>query len=104
MDKQYLKIGHPLRVKVYWYDKIPEPPRNETYDGEVIGWRDSQVIVRVPNYSVLRFWKKSGVEVGNTNHERRGFRLDLSELSQSVSPHAKQEVEVEMPVAIDTDA
>ena len=103
MDKQKLEIGHPLHVRVYWYDKVPEPPRAETYDGEVIGWRESQLIVRVPNYAVVRFWKKNGLEVNNLNHERRGFRIDMNELSESVKTNS-QEVEIDMPVATDTDA
>lgn len=107
MDKQHMEIGHPLRIAVHWYDKVPEPPKNETYEGEVVGWRDSQLIVRVPNYSVLRFWKRNGLEVGNADHERRGFRVDLSELADSVKPNNKEidiEMPVDMPVATDTDA
>jgi hypothetical protein len=100
---QKLEIGQPLHVTVYWYDKVPEPPELEEHDGEVIGWRESQMIVRVPNYSVLRFWKRNGVEVGNPDHKRRGFRVDLSALSQSIKTN-NQEVEIDMPVAIDTDA
>lgn len=99
---QKLEIGQPLRVTVYWYDKVPEPPRSETYEGEVIGWRETQVIVRVPSYSVLRFKKKNGMELGNKDFERRGFRLDISALSQS-KPNNK-EVEIDMPIATDTDA
>jgi hypothetical protein len=96
MDKQKLEIGHPLHVAVYWYDKVPEPPRNETYEGEVIGWRDSQLIVRVPNYSVLRFWKKTGLEVGNGDQERRGFRVDLEELKGSIIKPNNAEVEIDI--------
>lgn len=103
MEKQELKIGQSLKVAVYWYDKVPEPPENEVYQGEVVGWRGSQMIVRVPNYAVIRVWKKNGLEVGNPDHERRGFKVDLSELAQSIKPN-NQEVEVEMPVATDTDA
>ena len=100
MNKQHIEIGHPLRVSVYWYDKVPEPPIETLYDSEVIGWRNAQMIVRVPSYSVLRFWKRSGLEVGNGDSERRGFRVDLPDLAQSLKP----EIEVEMPVATDTDA
>ena len=104
MDKQELKIGQPLKVAVYWYDTVPEPPENEVYDGEVVGWRGSQMIVRVPNYAVIRFWKRNGVEVGNPDHRRRGFRVDLSALAESIQPNHQKEVEIEMPVATDTDA
>lgn len=103
MDTQKLEIGHPLKVAVYWYDRVPEPPRNETYEGEVVGWRGSQMIVRVPNYAVIRIWKKNGLEVGNPDHHRRGFRVNLSEIPKSAKSN-HEEVEVEMPVAIDTDA
>ena len=102
MDKQYLKIGQPLYITVHWYDKVPEPPKAETYEGEVVGWRESQIVVRVPGYSVLRFWKKNGLEVGNGDHRRRGFRVDLSALAESVKP--PEEIEIDLPVAIDTDA
>jgi hypothetical protein len=27
MKRQKLEIGHPLAVKVTWYDKVPEPPQ-----------------------------------------------------------------------------
>ena len=105
MEKQKLEIGHPLRVTVYWYDKVPEPPKNDAFDGEVVGWRGSQMIVRVPNYSVLRFWKRTGLEVGNPDHERRGFKVDLNELESSIiKPNHQEGVEIDMPVAIDTDA
>jgi hypothetical protein len=102
MKRQSLEIGHPLRITVHWYDHVPEPPRNTCYDGEIIGWRDSQVIVRVPDYAVVRFWKQTGLEVGNPDHVRRGFRVDLSELQASITP--KPEVGLEVPLAIDTDA
>src|ERR1700748_1288063 len=100
MEKQKIEIGHPLKVAVYWYDRVPEPPENETYEGEVVGWRESQLVVRVPNYSVIRFWKKNGLEVGNPDHQRRGFRVDLSELAESVKPSTNNQgggVEIEMP-------
>jgi hypothetical protein len=102
MRRQKLEIGHPLRITVHWYDRVPEPPRNESYDGEIIGWRESQVIVRVPDYAVVRFWKANGLEVGNPDHARRGFRVDFLELQASIT--AKSEAGVEVPLAIDTDA
>jgi hypothetical protein len=102
MKRQKLAIGHPLRITVHWYDRVPEPPRNQSYEGEIIGWRNSQVIVRVPDYAVVRFWKTSGLEVGNPDHARRGFRVDFLELESSIS--AKSEAGVEVPLAIDTDA
>jgi hypothetical protein len=93
MDKQTLEIGHPLKVAVYWYDKVPEPPRGETYEGEVVAWKEAQLVVRVPGYAVLRFWKKTGLEVSNGDHERRGFRVDLEELRQSINPNVPQTAE-----------
>jgi len=98
--KQFIEIGHPLRVSVHWYDRVPEPPRAENYEGEVIGWRKSQLLVRIPTYSVLRFWKKNGLEVGNSDHARRGFRIDMEELRGLNN----QEVEIAMPTMVDTDA
>jgi hypothetical protein len=38
------------------------------------------VLVRVPGYNTIRFWKKNGLEVGNPDHYRRGWRIDLKEL------------------------
>lgn len=77
-----LEIGKGLRLTVRYYDSVPEPPREEFYSqAEVVGWSDSQVVVRVPGYAVLKFWKRTGVEVGNKDYERRGFRLDLDELN-----------------------
>ena len=81
--KEPPQIGKGLKLNVYWYDHVPEPERGQTYEGEVVGWRDSQLIVRVKDYAVLRFWKRNGLEVCNGDHARRGFRLDLSELAQS---------------------
>jgi hypothetical protein len=98
VKRQKLEIGHPLKIAVYWYDRVPAAERNTTYEGEVVGWRDSQLIVRVPDYAVIRFWKANGLEVGNPDHERRGFRVDLSELEASIKPAPGIEV------AIDTDA
>lgn len=66
-----------MKVSVFWYDRVPEPAVSTEYEGEIIGWRDSQVVVRVKGYSVLRFWKKSGAEVGNKDHARRGFQLTI---------------------------
>jgi hypothetical protein len=79
--RQKLEIGHPLLIDVYWFDNVPVPKREEAKQGEVIGWRPSQVIVRIKDYAVLRFWKKSGEEVGNTDHERRGWRIHPAELN-----------------------
>jgi hypothetical protein len=100
MKRQKLEITRPLKVAVHWYDRVPEPQRNTTHEGEVVGWRDSQVIVRVIDYAVIRFWKQTGLEVGNPDHARRGFRLDLSEVTESLRPAPG----VEVPLAIDTDA
>ena len=98
MKTQKLEIGHPMQCVVHWYDRVPEPPVNTDYEGEVIGWRESQVIVRAKGYAVLRFWKSTGLEVGNGDHARRGFRVDLEELRASITPATG------VPVAIDTDA
>jgi hypothetical protein len=62
MKRQKLEIGHPLTIGVRWYDSVPEPPKEMAYEGEVIGWRDTQVIVRVKEYAVVRFWKETGTE------------------------------------------
>jgi hypothetical protein len=79
--KKDLQIGKGLKLTVHWYDHVPEPPRSVEHEGEVVGWRNSQLIVRVRDYAVVRFWKRSGLEVGNSDHARRGFRLDLSEVT-----------------------
>lgn len=100
MKRQKLEIGHPLAIDVTWYDSVPEPPKEVIYEGEVIGWRDSQLIVRVKEYAVVRFWKATGLEVGNSDHERRGLRVDLSDLAAAV----KLPKGVEVPIALDTDA
>jgi hypothetical protein len=100
MKRQKLEIGYPLKIAVHWYDRVPEPQRNVDYEGEVVGWRESQLIVRVPDYAVIRFWKENGLEVGNPDHARRGFRVDLSELADSVKPAPG----IEVPMAVDTDA
>jgi hypothetical protein len=84
MRGQKLEIGRPLKISVYWYDKVPEPPKLEEFEGEIVGWRETQVIIRVKDYAVIRFWKRNGLEVGNPDHERRGFRVDLPEIEKSV--------------------
>jgi hypothetical protein len=99
MQVQKLKIGHPLRITVHWYDKVPEPPKLQDFEGEIVGWRETQVIIRVKDYAVLRFWKRNGLEVGNSDHERRGFRVDLPEIAESI----KTAKGVEVPIAIDTE-
>jgi hypothetical protein len=89
MQRQKLEIGHPLKCEVIWYDAVPEPPHEISYEGEVIGWRDTQVVVRVKDYAVVRFWiqkGREGREVGNLDHARRGLRIDLSSLNESVKP------------------
>lgn len=80
---QKLEIGHPMKLSVTWYDNVPVPGKTQWKDGEVIGWRKSQVIVRVQDYAVLRFWKRNGREVGNQDHERRGWMIDPSQLNNS---------------------
>jgi hypothetical protein len=98
MKRQKLEIGHPLMIEVTWYDKVPEPPKITVYEGEIIGWRDSQVIVRVKDYAVVRFWKATGIEVGNQDHARRGLMVDMFALDKSTKPARGLEI------AIDTDA
>jgi hypothetical protein len=95
--KQNLEIGRPLRLDVTWYDSVPEPARAVIYEGEVIGWRKSQVIVRVKDYAVMRFWKSDGNEVGNQDHLRRGFKIDTDELNHPQPGSG-------LDIAIDTDA
>lgn len=80
---QKLEIGHPMRITATFYDNVPVPHKTEGRDGEVIGWRTSQVIVRIKDYAVVRFWKRNGREVGNPDHERRGWRIDPGELNNS---------------------
>ena len=94
-----MEIGHPIKINVLWYDHVPEPPRDLTYDGEIVGWRNSQVIVRVKDYAVIRFWKKTGLEVGNNAHALRGLKVDLDEL-KSIKPPKGEGVQI----PIDTDA
>jgi hypothetical protein len=86
MKRQKMQIGNGLAIDVEWYDIVPEPARSIRYEGEIIGWRETQVIIRVKEYSVLRFWKNTGLEVGNTDHARRGFKVDLSALAESLKP------------------
>jgi hypothetical protein len=82
-----LQIGAGLKVDVLWYDKVPEPPVETVHqDCEVVGWRVSQVLLRIPGYAVIRCWKKSGLEVGNKDHARRGFRVELSQLTTAEPP------------------
>ena len=100
MKRQKMQIGNSLKISVQWYDRVPEPARNTVYEGEIIGWRDSQVIVRVKEYAVVRFWKANGLEVGNPDHVRRGFSVDLSELARSIKPA----LGIEVPIALDTEA
>jgi len=94
MKRQKMQIGNGLKLDVTWYDIVPEPARSVIHEGEVIGWRQSQVIIRVKDYSVLRFWKTTGLEVGNADHERRGFRVDLSALAESLKPPPSVDVEI----------
>jgi hypothetical protein len=86
MKRQKLEIGKPLAVEVTWYDTCTAPPRDEKHEGEVVGWRESQVIVSIKDYAVVRFWKRSGIEVGNKDHLRRGFRLDINSIAESTRP------------------
>ena len=60
-----------------------QPAINTEYQGEVLSWRDSQIVVRVKGYSVLRFWKRTGMEVGNKDYERRGFFLAIEQLDSA---------------------
>jgi len=80
MKNLRLEIGKSLKLEVTWYDKVLVPPTDKKYEGEVIGWRDSQVIVSVKDYAVIRFWKKNGLEVGNKDHSRRGFAVNIGDL------------------------
>jgi hypothetical protein len=98
-----LQIGQPLQIAVYWYDNLTVPPKRIQSQGEVIGWRSSQVIVRVHDYAVVRFWKRTGLEVGNGDAERRGFRVELSDLAPQAAKIA-EDPGVEVPITIDTDA
>lgn len=82
------EIGKGFHLKVHWYDNVPEPGRSESYEGEVVSWRPTQIVIRVKGYAVLRFWKRSGIEVGNPDHARRGFKIDLADLNPS--PDGKQ--------------
>lgn len=95
MKHQKLEIGHPLKIEVVWYDQVPTPAEEERFEGEIIGWRTSQVIVRVPGYAVIRFWKKNGSEVGNGAVDRRGYRIDVAGLAESVKPDPGVEVDLD---------
>jgi hypothetical protein len=86
MNHQDLAIGQSLKATVRWIDRVPEPAAVKEYQAEVIGWRNSQMIVRVKDYAVVRFWKRTGIEVGNKDHERRGFFLDVKGLEESLKP------------------
>lgn len=97
MNRQALHIGEPLVLPVRWIDRVPVPEKVIDYQGEVIGWRTSQIIIRVKGYNaVVRFWKKSGLEVGNKDHERRGLYIDPKEL--------EVDAQIRSGVAIDFDA
>jgi hypothetical protein len=95
MNRQKLEVGRPLHIEVTWYDQLATPAEEEKIESEVIGWRDSQVIVRVPNYAVLRFWKKNGYEVGNRASDLRGYRIDIKALAESVKPAPGVEVDLD---------
>jgi len=96
MKRQNLQIAKPLRIDVVWYDRLTEPIREELHPQcEVIGWHDGSVVVRIPGYAVLKFWKKNGFEVGNPDKNRRGWRVDLANLDESVKP--PKGVEVNLP-------
>jgi hypothetical protein len=86
MKKQNLQIGKSFKVEVTWYDTCPVPPRDVKHEGEVIGWRDSQIIVSVKGYAVIRFWKKNGLEVGNKDYSRRGFWIDVEAITANPAP------------------
>jgi hypothetical protein len=93
MRDQKFQIGVSLKIGVQWYDQVPEPPKLEWFEGEITGWRSAMLIVRIKDYAVVRFWKRNGLEVGNKDYERRGFKVDLSELEKSVRA-AREGVEV----------
>jgi hypothetical protein len=95
--KQQLQIGRPLKANVTWYDHATTG-QDEQCEAEVIGWRNSQIIVRIPNYGTVRFWKKNSLEVGNLGHALRGWRIELPD---STKPDASG---VDIPIPIDTDA
>jgi hypothetical protein len=95
MRDQKFQIGVPLKIGVQWYDQMPEPPKLEWFEGEIIGWRSTMLIVRIKDYAVVRFWKRNGLEVGNKDYERRGFKVDLSELEASVRA-GREGVEIKM--------
>jgi len=88
MKSPALEIGKSLQIEVTWYDKVLVPPADRKHPGEVIGWRQSQVIVSVQDYAVLRFWKKNGLEVGNKDFARRGFSISIAALAAADHPPA----------------
>jgi hypothetical protein len=96
MKRHKVEIGRSLPVSVTWYDLVPVPEKQAVHEGEVIGWRDTQIIVRVKDYAVLRFWKRTGIEVGNRDHDRRGFKVDPRELVQSLNPVPGVDVQLAM--------
>ena len=98
--KQRMEIGRPLQVEVIHYDQLPVPPIEDYLTGEIIGWRPTQIIVRVPGYAVLRFWKATGLEVGNGAHERRGYRISLDALAESTKPNLGVEVDLDGEVPV----
>lgn len=97
MKHQKLEVGRPLHIEVIWYDQYTQERRIES---EVIGWRQSQVIVRVTDYGVLRFWKKNGLEVGNRATDLRGYRIDIEALTESLKPDPGVEVDLDGAVSV----
>ena len=79
--REIFEIGKPIRIEVEWYDHCA-PGQGKTFEGEVIGWRTSQVIIAVKGYGTIRCWKRNGIEVSNRDHERRGFRIEMSSIQQ----------------------
>jgi hypothetical protein len=95
--KQDLQIGKPMKLVARWYDHATATGDREC-DAEVIGWKQSQVVLRIPGYGSLRFWKRSGFEVGNAAYGLRGWKIDLEELNGTKRPSGLQ-----VPIATDTD-
>ena len=92
-----MMIGQPFKIRILWYDKVPEPEINKEYEGEILSWLGTQVTVRVKGYSVLRFWKRTGMEVGNKDWVRRGFFLAVEQLNPDGSePIQKPGIAVNM--------
>ena len=96
MKRQAMQIGRPLAIRVEWYDHVCTESGKAVanYAGEIVGWRNTQVIIRVKDYAIVRFWKKSGLEVGNADYQRRGFKVDLKELEESLKPAPGVAVEI----------